>query len=88
MNANAFHAGIEKLKLELSIGDRSRLSNQLIQTLLAELTEQPERIACRERYRFDLRLDVRERSVGLVRTDPDERAKPTTRNAARTRLAE
>ena len=31
-----FHAGIEKLDLELSIDDRSRLSNQLIQPLLRD----------------------------------------------------
>ena len=30
------HAGIEKLDLELSIGDWSRLSNQLIQALLGD----------------------------------------------------
>src|SRR4051812_18229235 len=31
-----FHPGIEKLDLELSVGDRSRLSNQLIQALLGD----------------------------------------------------
>jgi hypothetical protein len=31
-----FHAGFEKLDLELSVGDRSRLSNQLIQALLGD----------------------------------------------------
>ena len=31
-----FHAGIEKLDLELPLGDRSRLSNQLIQALLGD----------------------------------------------------
>ena len=30
------HTGIEELDLELAIGDRSRLSNQLIQTLLGD----------------------------------------------------
>lgn len=30
------HAGIEKLDLELAIGDRSRLSNELIQALLGD----------------------------------------------------
>ena len=31
-----FHAGIEKLDLELSFFDRSRLSNQLIEALLGD----------------------------------------------------
>jgi hypothetical protein len=31
-----FHAGIEKLDLELSIDDRFRLSNQLIQALVRD----------------------------------------------------
>ena len=30
------HTGIEELDLELAIGDRSRLSNQLIQALLGD----------------------------------------------------
>jgi hypothetical protein len=30
------HTGIEELDLELAIGDRSRLTNQLIQALLGE----------------------------------------------------
>jgi hypothetical protein len=36
VNANASTPGIEKLDLELSIGDRSRFSNQLIQALLRD----------------------------------------------------
>ena len=32
------HTGIEKLDFELAIGDRSRLSNQLIQAVLGDST--------------------------------------------------
>ena len=52
-----FHAGIEELDLELSIGDRSRLSNQLIQALLGDravaLVVDVTSMACARRLSID-----------------------------------
>ena len=53
-----------------------------------ELAEQPERVARRERDAVYPRVDVASGSVGSVRTDPVDRATPTTRKAAPTGLAE